>query len=280
MKLKVLAMCIILLIALVTSGCGGASSEPAATESGQAGQPPASSEKTDEQSSGKLNTISDFSEAWNSAYNQNEAAINNYEGVIMELATPGLEFISGIQFDLLNMENKNGHFEGELMMAGWPGVMEKDGAKIKFGYDTIREEDGFSPSMKAGDRLVEDGKCDLSKGTYQTESFTERNGEKVNRSYSEFKQLKNGDMICLMTTSYSINAMQEAVLSNTCIYIKAGKDKFDFVIGIATQGPAFEKLLMLDKDDLAKDEARQMMEAAGYQIRDSGYVENGTLIVE
>lgn len=280
MKLKVLALCIILLTTLVTSGCGGGSSEPAATDSEPTGQQPASSEKTDKQSSEGLNTISDFSDAWNSAYSLNEAAINNYEGVIMELATPGLEFLTGIQFDLLNMENKNGRFEGKLMMAGWPGFVEKDGAKIKFGYDTIREEDGFSPSMKAGDRLVENGNCDLAKGTYQTESFTERNGEKVNRNYSEFKQLKNKDMICLVTTSYSVNAMQEAALSNTCIYIKAGKDKFDFVIGKATQGPAFEMLSLLDKDDLSKDEARQMMEAAGYQIKDSGYVENGTLVVE
>ena len=280
MKLKVLELCIILLTALVTSGCGGGSSEPAATDSEPTGQQTASSEKTDKQSSEGLNTISDFADAWNSAYSLNEAAINSYEGAIMELATPGLEFVSGVQYDLLNMENKNGRYEGELMLAGLPAFVEKDGANINFGYDTIRDEDGFSPSMKAGDRLVEKGICDLAKATFETETFTERNGQKVNRSYSQFKQLKNKDMICLVTNSYSINALQEANLSNTCTYIKAGKDKFDFVIGQATQGPAFEKLPLLDKDDLSKDEARQLMEAAGYQIKDSGYVENGTLVVE
>ena len=166
-------------------------------------------------------------------------------------------------------------------MAGFPGVLERKGSKMSFGYDYIRDEDGFGPAMKAGDRIVEDGNCDLGKGTYQTENFTERNGQKIERSYSEFKRLKSGEMICLRTHSYSMNVLsQQEELSNTCTYIKAGQDKFDFVIGKATQGPAFEKLSFIDKSDLSKDEARQMMERAGYQIEKSGGIAGGTLIVD
>lgn len=241
----------------------------------------ASTKKAGGQSSFNLKNISDYSEAWNELYNQNEAAINKYEEPIMELVTPGLEFVSGVQYDLLNMENKDGRFEGKLMMAGFPGVLEKKGTKMSFGYDTIRDEDGFSPADKAGDRLVENGNCDLGKGTYVTETFTERNGQKLNRSYCEFKRLKNGEMICLRTNSYSMNVLsQQEELSNTCTYIKAGKDKFDFVIGKATQGPAFEKLSFIDKNDLSKDDARKMMEAAGYQIEKSGGIAGGTLVVD
>jgi hypothetical protein len=278
MKLRTMALYIVLCMALVISGCGGGSNTSSTGDDSQ--KQSVSTKKTEGQSSSSLKTISDYSGAWNEVYNQNEAAINKYDEPIMELVTPGLEFVSGVQYDLLNMDNKDGHFEGELMMAGFPGVLERKGSKMSFGYDYIRDEDGFGPSAKAGDRIVEDGNCDLGKGTYVTETFTERNGQKIERSYSEFKRFKNGEMICLRTTSFSLNFRGEADLSNTCTYIKAGKDKFDFVIGKATQGPAFEKLSFIDKTDLSKDDARKMMEAAGYQIEKSGGIAGGTLVVD
>ena len=278
MKLKTLALYIILCMALVISGCGG-NSDTSSTGTADQNQT-TSSKKADGQSSSSFKKISDYADAWNEVYNQNEAAINKYDEPIMELVSPGLEFVSGVQYDLLNMENKDGRFEGELMMAGFPGVLERKGSKMSFGYDYIRDEDGFGPTMKVGDRIVENGNCDLDKGTYVTETFTERNGQKIERSYSEFKRFKNGEMICLRTYSSSLNFRGETDLSNTCTYIKAGKDKFDFVIGKATQGPAFEKLSFIDKSDLSKDEARQMMEAAGYQIEKSGGIAGGNLVVD
>lgn len=278
MKLKLLVMSLFLCMTLMVSGCGGSSdSEPAG---GEPAAPAAAGDKAEQQSSSDFKQISDFADAWNAAYEQNEAAINSYEVPIMELVTPGTEFITGVQYDLLNMENKDGRFEGELMMAGFPGFVEKDGSKITFGYDYTRDEDGFSPSMKAGNRLIENGSCDLAAEIYQTESYTERNGEKVQRSYSEFKRLKNQDMICLVTNGSSFNLREEADPANTCIYIKAGKDKFDFVIGKATVGPAFEKLSFVDKSDLTKDDARKLMEAAGYQIEQTGGISGGTLVVD
>lgn len=278
MKLKTLALYIILCMAVVISGCGGSSDTSSSGVDDQ--KQAASSKKSDGQSSSGFKTISDYADAWNEVYNQNEAAINKHEEPIMELVTPGLDFVTGVQYDLLNMENKDGRFEGELMMAGYPAFVERSGSKISFGYDFIRDEDGFGPTNKAGDRVAEEGNCDFSKGTYITETFNERNGQKIERSYSEFKRLKNGEMICLRTTSSSLNLKGEADLSNSCTYIKAGKDKFDFVIGKATQGPAFEKLSFIDKSDLSKDEARQMMEAAGYQIEKSGGIAGGKLVVE
>lgn len=271
MKLKTIALYIILCMTLVISGCGGSLNTSSTGVGGK---------KSEGQSSSSFKTISDYSEAWNELYKQNEAAINKYEEPIMELVSPGLEFVSGVQYDLLNMENKDGRFEGKLMMAGFPGFLERKGSKMSFGYDYIRDKEGFSPTMKVGDRIVEDGNCDLSKGTYVTETFTERSGQKSERSYSEFKRLKNGEMIYLKTTGSSLNFRGETDLSNTCIYIKAGKNKYDFVIGKATQGPAFEKLSFIDKNDLSKNEALQMMEKAGYQIKKSGGIAEGTLVVE
>lgn len=278
MKLKTAALYLILCLALVISGCGGSSNTGSTGD--DAGKQSVGTKKADG-SAANFNKISDFSEAWNDLYKQNEAVINKLDEPIMELVTPGLEFITGVQYELLNMENKDGRFEGKLMMAGHPGFMEKKGSKMSFGYDFIRDEDGFGPTMKAGDRLVEDGNCDLGQGTYVTETFTERDGQKIERSYSEFKRLKNGEMICIRATGHSLNAVSaEEQLSNTCTYIKAGKNKYDFVIGKATQGPAFEKLFFIDKNNLSKNEARQMMEAAGYQIDKSGGIVKGVLVVD
>ena len=114
MKLKTLALYIILCMAVVISGCGGSSDTSSSGVDDQ--KQAASSKKSDGQSSSGFKTISDYADAWNEVYNQNEAAINKHEEPIMELVTPGLDFVTGVQYDLLNMENKDGRFEGELMM--------------------------------------------------------------------------------------------------------------------------------------------------------------------
>lgn len=65
-----------------------------------------------------------------------------------------------------------------------------------------------------------------------------------------------------------------------CVYIKTGHEIFEFVIGKATQGPTFEKLTFIEANDLSKEDARKMMEAAGYQIDKSGSVQSGKLVID
>lgn len=242
----------------------------------------APAESGEDKTAGKdgLNQISDFSDAWNNRYTMNEAAINNCEEVMLELATPGLQFVTGVQYDLLNMDNADGRFDGELMLAGYPAFLERAGSKMNFGFDFIREKDGFGPTAKAGDRLVESGDCDLDQGVYRSENSTERDGKVISRTYSEFKLLDSGEMICFMTYCNGLNLKGEENTSNYSLYIKAGKDQYDFVLGKANTGTSFDKITIIDKNDLTKDEARSLMENAGFTIEKTGGISGDKLVID
>ena len=81
MKLRTMALYIVLCMALVISGCGGGSNTSSTGDDSQ--KQSVSTKKTEGQSSSSLKTISDYSGAWNEVYNQNEAAINKHDEPIM-----------------------------------------------------------------------------------------------------------------------------------------------------------------------------------------------------
>lgn len=286
MKLKIAVLFIVLYMPLTVSGCG------CSLDSGPKGngveKPPADTGNVDAQSPSRFTRLKDFFDTWDGLMDRYEAAINRYEPPNEYAITSpriltlvDVDLLPGASYDALNPENRDGRFEGNLSLSGRPGFVEKDGTEIRFGSDYTREIDGFAPSMKAGDRPVEDGCCDLAKRIYQIETFTERGGLLVVRNYSEFKCVESGEMMCLRITGHSVNQVtEEKEPSNTCTFIKAGKDKFDFVIAKATQGPDFEKPSLLDKDDLSKEEAREMMKAAGYEIEQTGGIADGVLFVD
>lgn len=283
MKQKLALLLLALCFVLVISGCGG-KSLPQNSNGDEPNQPSKSTGKVDQQqSTTNLKTISDFFEAWDELFSSTETAINSYDDPFfgLELLVPSTELSIGIQYEILNLENENGSFKGKLPLSGFPAFIEKDGAKLTFGYEYVREEDGWAPSMKAGDVLVENGSCDLAKEVYRTETVTKRDDKMVDHTYMEFKRIKGGAMLCLRIYGSSKNAAtDEERMANTCTFIKAGKGSLNFVLAEAQIGPAFEELSIINKSDLTKEAAIEMLEAAGYVIETTGSVIEGVLLID
>ena len=274
------------LCCLFLAGCGktapAAETEPAAAEEAAVTDDAAADSSGEEiVLRGKFEKIGDFLDAWEAAYKDKEAIINSYEGMpIMELVTPPMAFMSGVMFDLLNSENKQGRFEGELMGAGYPGFIERAGETITFGSDYIRDKDGYSPAMKKGDRDVENGTFQLDKGYFKTEVYTERGGKKIHVSYADFKKVADGNMICFYLNGDAFDGKGEAKNSNSLTFIHNGPDQYDFVVASAEIGPDFTPISLADKADLSKDEAIKLFTEAGWKIDQTGGIKDGKLVVD
>ncbi len=113
MRRKTSEATVVVCAALALASCGKARpAEKPAGETAPAAQT-AESAKAPAPSTKGFQKIGDVSNAWGALYNQNEKAINNYDAMpIMGLVTPPLTFLGSVQFDLLNMDNKDGRFEG------------------------------------------------------------------------------------------------------------------------------------------------------------------------
>jgi len=281
MKKKLMVFSVVLCVLLVFTACGGGKTpEKPGADSTSVSQPAEITAVPATAKSG-LRTIGDMSDAWSDLYKQNEAVINKYNGMpIMGLVTPPLTFVSTVQFDLLNMENKDGRIEGKLMFAGYDGFVEKSGSKITFGYDHKLEKDGFGPGAKAGDRNVENGSLALEQEHYIAETFTERAGRKISRSYYEFKRLSDKSMICLAFSSQVFNMKGDEDLSTEVIFLHNGKNRYDFVIAKSKTGPEFKVISFAEKGDLDKEQAIELIQAAGYEIVTSGGIQGGKLVLD
>jgi hypothetical protein len=281
MKKMTMVFSAILCVSLLFSACGsGKAPEKPGADSASASLPAESTAAPALAKSG-MQKIGDMADAWNELYKQNEAVINRYDGMpIMGLVTPPMTFISTVQFDLLNIDNKDGRIEGKLMFAGYNGFVEKAGAKITFGSDHKLQKDGFGPNAKAGDRNVENGSLALDKEHYNSETFSERAGRKISRSYYEFKRLGDGSMICLAFSGQIFNMRGDEDLSDDVIFLHNGKNRYDFVIAKAKTGPEFKSISFADKGDLTKEQALELFKAAGYTIDQSGGIKDGKLVVD
>lgn len=280
MKSKPLAWIMVLGITLLFGACGKPGQEPAPAAAAPQGtttaEPPApAAARTG------LRTISDMADAWNTLSNQNEKAINDYEGMpILGLVTPPLAFAAAVQFDIMNPNNRDGRFEGKLMLAGRPGFLERAGAKLTFGYDDKLAKDGFGPMNKAGDRLSGSGSLDLDAGYFIWETFNEREGRKIQREYTEFKRLDDGSMICLALSGQAFNLRGDEEMRSTAIYLHNGPGRYDFIVARGQAGPGFPVLSFAAKGDLAKAQATELFQAAGYEIEKSGGIQGGVLVLD
>jgi hypothetical protein len=281
MKKRIMVFFLALGVTLVFTACGGGKSpQPPAGDAASASQP-ADNAPAPAPAKSSLQKIGDMAGAWSDLYKQNEAVINSYDGMpIMALVTPPVTFISTVQFDLLNIDNKDGRIEGKLMFAGYNGFVEKAGAKITFGYEHKLEKDGFGPAAKAGDRNVENGSLALDKEHYISETFTERAGRKIARDYTEFKRLGDGSMICLAFSGHTLNMKGDEDTSDEVIFLHNGKNRYDFVIAKAKTGPEFKSISFTDKGDLSKEQAIELFKTAGYTIDQTGGIRDGKLVVD
>ncbi len=280
MKKRIIAFTVLLSVALFFIACGKGKSQQAPAEEAASASQPAEPAAVAPSKAG-LQKIGDMSEAWSALYKQNEKAINDYEGMpIMGLVTPQLTFVASVQFDMLNMNNQDGRFEGKLMLAGYQGFVEKAGAKITFGYDDKLQKNGFGPNAKAGDRMAASGFLALDKEYYVCETYTERAGKKVVRDHTEFKRLADGSMICLDLSGQAFNMRGDEETSDKAIYLHNGTGRYDFVIAKGKTGPEFKSISFADAGDLTKEQALELFKAAGYTIETSGGIQGGKLAVD
>ncbi len=273
----------LMLLAVAFSACGGEKpAEPQETPTTAAEPAPAVQESSDEVvGQSKYTKISEFSDVWSTLYNQNEAAINNYEGMpIMGLVTPQLSFVLSVQYDALNLENRDGRYEGQLILAGYPGFVEKAGDRITFGSEYTREKDGFGPGAKAGDKVVNSGFLDLGTGCYHSEEVTERAGRKISRSVTEFKVLEDGSMICVDFRGNAFDVRGEEALNDQVIFLHNGTGRYDFVVANGKTGPEFNPFSFAEKGNLTKEQAIELFQTAGYTLDKVGGIQDGKLVLD
>ncbi|HKL80712.1 MAG TPA: hypothetical protein VJ888_09805 [Mobilitalea sp.] len=233
-------------------------------------------ETIDVEPDGNFKMMSDISNYWFDLYTLNETEIEEAQGlIILDFIKPGTSFLTAIPYDALNYTNADGHFEGELMLSGRQGTMDRDGGKITFGCEVVLEEDGYNSEQK-GDIKVENGSCDLDKGYLFIETYTERKGEVRIRSTSEFQKQQDGSMISIYMDGSNYNYSEEEELKTSYIFIRSSKGQFDYVIANSDQGTKYEHIFL--EEDMTKKMAISIFEAAGATIEASGGIVDGALV--
>ena len=237
------------------------------------------SEGKAELGSGDFETIGDISEYWSKLYESCEEAVNKYEGMeTLALVTPGLCFVTGVQYDLLNLMNENGHFEGDLMFAGYKGFVDKNGSQLTFGYEDVLEEDGFTPDMVKGDKLIESGSSDLEKGYYYSDNYTEREGKRIKRSTNEFMRYKDGSMSTIIMDGSTLNWRGEEEMTTNCTFLHIANGSLEYVVANMGIGPEFEVIKL--EDGMSKEKVIELFEAAGGVIEHGGSVKDGVFALD
>lgn len=274
---------ILTLLSVAFIACGGEKAAEPQETAAAVSEPAPPAQEALEAAAGqsKYTKISEFSEAWTTLYNQNEAVINGYEGMpIMELVTPQLSFVLSVQYDALNLNNQDGRYEGQLILAGHPGFVEKAGDRITFGSEHVRDKDGFGPGAKAGDKSVHNGFLDLGTGYYHSEEITERAGRKISRGVTEFKVLEDGSMICIDFRGNAFDARGEEALGDQVIFLHNGPGRYDFVVASGKTGPEFTAFTFAEKGNLSKEQAIELFQAAGYTLDKVGGIRDGKLALD
>jgi hypothetical protein len=259
--------------------------DPGATEMApeMAPEKPAPEPKpaTDATAKKEMKKLGDFVEAWTRRYQANEAVINAYEGMpIMELVTPALSLAIGPQFDLLNPGGADGRFDGQLIMAGKKGFIEKKGSSLTFGYSHTLDKDGFGPTAKKGDVQILEGSADLAKGSITLRNRTERDGKKITANQTEYRLLPDGGMLCLSLNGHAIDGKGDPSKFSNFIFLHNGDKKYDFVVAKAEFGPELPAVTLAEKGDLDKAKAAALATESGYKVEKAGGVVDGKLVLD
>lgn len=236
-------------------------------------------DNTTVKNAGEFTCIVDVSDYWSSLYATNEKAVNEYEGLeSLVVVTPGLCFVTGVQYDILNINNVDGRFDGELLLAGYEGFVDKNGSQLTFGYEDVLDEDGFTNTMKAGDKKVENGNCNLNNGYYYSNSYTERDGVIITRSTNEFQKESDGSMSALVMEGNTMDFRGNEALSTSYTFIRIGDGWMEYVYAKSEIGTSYEELHL--KENMTKEAAVEMLEAAGATIDHTGGVKDGAFYID
>lgn len=228
--------------------------------------------------SGESIGISAIADEWSRLSALHEGALNSYDNMNnlflpLQLVGPELTLAMCVQYDLLNVNNANGRFDGALMFNGQQAFVERTGMKLVFGSDHTVPEGSASGSQEPGDRLVEDGEADLAKLWLKSEGYTERGGAKITRSYIEVIKMSDGSM-ALISLSGSVD--EDGQQTAGAVFIRSGEDVYEYVVASSEAGVDFPLLSLGGGYDRAA--AKSALEGAGYTVTDSGAEVNGKLV--
>lgn len=273
---KICCIIIIAFLAVAVVGCGTTKSTSSNTNNSTQSTTTSSSTSI---SSGKIDSITKFTDAFTAEQKKTEQIINDYDAMpIMELVTPQLDLASAVFYDILNLDNKDGHFEGKIGLSDHTGFEEKKGSVTNFGSDYVVAENQSFGNTKKGDHFVENGTFDTTKQYFKSEKYTEREGKKISATISEFKCLADGTFLVLQSNGNAFDGKGEEVNSNKYIFLAIGKDRYDFVIAEDVKGPSFTPVLLSDKGELTKQSAIETFKASGWTIEKTGGIVNGKLV--
>ncbi len=230
-------------------------------------------------SSGKIDNLTDYSDAWNELYSIHEPIINDYTGMpIVPLVMVGLPLANAIFYTMLNLDNVDGEFSGHIGFGGTEGYYNKSGDVAEFGHDLIRDVDGIVSNDKAGDRNIITGLFDASKGYFYMEDSTQREDRTFTRTTTEFIRSENGSFICLYQVASDLDFGGNENKTNTLAFIAMSEDSYEFVTAEGTIGTA-GMVLALTKNMTVAEATMQFVEA-GYAIDQTGGIQNGVFVVD
>lgn len=64
------------------------------------------------------------------------------------------------------------------------------------------------------------------------------------------------------------------------LFVRNGKNQYDFVIAVGQEGPDFKVISLKDHEDMTKEKAIELFEAAGYVVEKSGGIVDGKLTLD
>ncbi len=230
-----------------------------------------------QENSENAGTIQEFYDEFNAIQSIHEEAINSLDYPIIELATFGLEFAFAPMYEILNMENKNGTFEGELILSGDKGYITKTNDIIEFGKDYIREEPGISPNDKVGDEVVEKGAYQADKGYIEIENSTSRADSPIYKCNFKLQRTKDGGFVGLRQSGSNFDLRGNDSRRNDVLFLITSENKYEFVLANGDTGANYE---LVDLKDYSLEQAKDVITQAGFKIDMTGEIKNGVLNVE
>lgn len=230
-------------------------------------------------SKGKIDNLTTYTEAWTELYSVHEATINAYEGMpIMSLVMVAMPLANAIFYSLLDLENVDGNFSGQIGFSDAEGYYNKSGDVMEFGQDNIRAEDGFVPNDLAGDRILTEGLFDANKGYFIMDDSTMRNDQVILRNKTEFIRSNDGAFVCLYQVSGDMEQSGNANKYNILTFITMSESHYNFVNAEGTLG-VDGKLLALT-EGMTIEEATNLFLESGYTISETGGIEDGVFVVK
>ena len=240
--------------------------------------PPLGAAVTPNPVTGKISTITDYVDAWTTLYSIHEPTVNNYAGMpILDLVMVGLPMVNAIFYSLLDLDNKDGKFDGPIGFSGHDGYYHKSGNQIKFGSDFERDANGFTPNELEGDAVKTEGEFDIDRGYLMITDEVARKGISISRTLTEFIRFDDGSYICLYQVIGDYDTYGDVKKSNRVTFISMGEDHYDYVIGVGEFGMDGKLLSLFDVDNAV--DATELLKSNNYTIESFGGIENGVFEV-